>query len=279
MEFQSTQEQASHNWAEFEDLAKRLKTATPTELPRTWGYEIETPEADKVANNADSKAESLIDFHQDGSVSGADGCECDCSDCEYHECDCQHCENTNTDPEHGCGSAWCVGRYQEIVSRGGLKTTHPEALEILPELGLEDCEITDECGLHIHIASKDLTPLQVARVITTYRIASDILDPIAGEARKHNTYCRPNDPRDEELARHGEGTDKYRAVNTRHHFSPFGGRPQTIEFRQSEGTNDIHRVRAWAWLLVQLVEFAKSDRPVYWVGKATTLNELIKALG
>ena len=277
--FTSTAEQAEYNRREFEQLEIDLANAEPTKLPRTWGFEIETPEADKIANQATRETREVLEFHQDGSVSSSDGCECDCVSCAYHDCNCDDCEaNNNGEPSHDCGSSWCAGEYQEIVSVGGLDTTHPEALKLLDEFGLSDCEITSDCGLHIHIASADLTPSQVARVMTAYRLASPILLPIAGEHRKHNSYCRPNDQTEEQHARDGHGTDKYRAVNTCWHFSPKFGRPNTIEFRQHEGTNDTSRVRAWGWLLVQLVEFGKSDRPLYWLGKAQTLTQLIREL-
>jgi hypothetical protein len=198
--FTSTTEQAKHNRQEFAELITQLASAEPTKLPRTWGFEIETPEADKIYNQATSAHTEVIEFHQDGSVSSADGCECECSSCRYHDCDCPNCEDQNTDPEHDCGSTWCSGEYQEIVSVGGLDTTHPEALAVLDELGLVDCEINDDCGLHIHIGSADLTPIQVARVMTAYRLASPILDAIAGQHRKHNTYCRPNAPTEEDHA-------------------------------------------------------------------------------
>jgi hypothetical protein len=276
--FTSTAEQNEHNRREFEQLEIDLANAEPTKLPRTWGFEIETPEADKIAGQTTSSHRDILEFHQDGSVSSSDGCECDCSSCAYHDCDCPNCEDQNTDPDHDCGSSWCSGEYQEITSVGGLDTTHPEALALLDELGLSDCEITSDCGLHIHIASADLTPAQVARVMTAYRLASPILLPIAGEHRKHNSYCRPHDPTEEDWARRGQATEKYRAVNTCWHFSPKFGRTNTIEFRQHEGTNDTSRVRAWAWLLVQLVEFGKSERPLYWLGKAQTLTQLIGEL-
>jgi hypothetical protein len=60
----------------------------------------------------------------------------------------------------------------------------------LESLGIRDCEINEACGLHIHVSSADLSPLQVAKVLTAWRLLADILDPIAGVHRKRNSYCQ-----------------------------------------------------------------------------------------
>jgi hypothetical protein len=277
--FQDTNEQADHIRGEFAQLMERLKNAEAIKLPRTWGYEIETPEADKVHSNASRADLELIEFHQDGSVSSSEGCECDCSSCAYHECDCENCEDRNEDPSHDCGSSWCCGNYQEIVSKGGLDTTKPEALERLEALGVRGCEINEACGLHIHVSSADLNPLQVAKVLTAWRLLADILDPIAGTDRKRNSYCRDHSEADEAQVRRGQSAERYLTWNTQSHFSPKFGRPQTLELRKHEGTNDPDRVRAWAYLAVSLVEFGKSNRPSYWLTKCQTLTEALEQLG
>lgn len=277
--FQSTQEQAQHVANEFAQLMETLKNGEAIKLPRTWGFEIETPEADKVYNNASRLDLEAIEFHQDGSVSSSEGCECDCGSCAYHYCDCDNCEDRNEDPSHDCGSSWCCGNYQEIVSKGGLDTTKPEALERLESLGIRECEITEECGLHIHVSSEDLNPLQVARVLTAWRLLANILDPIAGADRKRNRYCADHTEADEERVRKGVSAERYLTWNTQSHFSPKFGRPQTLELRKHEGTNDPDRVRAWAYLAVSLVEFAKSNRPTYWLTQCETLAEAFSNLG
>jgi hypothetical protein len=277
--FTSTQEQAQHIAGEFAQLMETLKNGEAIKLPRTWGYEIETPEADKVWNNSNSADRELIEFHQDGSISSGDGCECECRSCQYHECNCSDCESYNDSPDHDCGSSWCSGNYQEIVSIGGLNSTKPEALERLEALGIRDCEITDDCGLHIHISSADLNPLQVAKVLTAWRLLADILDPIAGTHRKRNSYCQDHSEADEAQVRKGESAQRYLTWNTQSHFSPKFGRPQTLELRKHEGTNDPDRVRAWAYLAVSMVEFGKSNRSTYWLTKCQTLTEALEQLG
>jgi hypothetical protein len=272
---------------EFAELASALRWTEPIPLPRTWGFEIETPSADRLHNEATRQDLELIEFHQDPSVSEGgdswgDTCECECSSCLYHECNCENCEDTNTDPDHDCGSSACYtssGEYQEIVSIGGLDTTHPQALATVERLGLRNCEITPECGLHVHVASSDLSAVQVAKLLTVWRLVAHVLDPIAGHERKHNRFCQDHTEHDEAQVRKGEQTDRYLTWNTQSHFSPAYGRPQTLELRKHAGTNDPHRVRAWAWLAVGMVEFAKSDRPVYWLGQVKTLADLTRHLG
>ena len=285
-----TQEQKTQTIREFTELMSKLENQPPAKLPRTWGYELETPEADNIHNRATRQHLEAIEFHQDPSVTDdeyGEECYCDCRDCTYHECNCEDCETEgSSDPEHDCGRSDCYTRgsqYQEIVSRGGLDTTHPEALAILDELNISHVKITELCGLHIHVFSGDLTPLQVSRVMTAYRLAAPVLTAISGEERVHNRFCEPNTPQEEQACRSGRESDKYRAVNTLWHFraneaNTWNTRPATLEFRQHEGTNSTARIRAWAWLMVQLVEFGKSNRPLYWVGKSRTLAELLKAI-
>jgi hypothetical protein len=84
------------------------------------------------------------------------------------------------------------------------------------------------------------------------------------------------------MAHRGEATGKFTAVNTQHHYhnlGQFGDKKKArLEFRQHEGTNNPAEIRAWAWLMVELVEFAKSTRPLYWIAQAKTLDQFRKAL-
>ena len=108
----------------------------------------------------------------------------------------------------------------------------------------------------------------------------DTMDTLAGRA---GVYYAQHNPQDhEDTARKGYNPDgrKYWAVNTNPYFNHLanGHGIPTVEFRQHEGTNDTARVRAWARLMVALVDYAKTDRPLYWVGKAADFRELYSAL-
>jgi hypothetical protein len=271
------------DWAKFRQSFSN--EAPPRDTPRSWGFEIETPEADELYNALDSEQLATMEFCEDASIDGAgsDECECECRWCYYHECDCDSCGvEGSSDPEHGCGSDECYSEgteYQEVKTlNGGVKTTHPEALTHLVDAGLETVKITSQCGLHLNIGSSDLTAQQVARVLTAYRVGSWLFDTIAG--RTENRFAQAISPDLEAQTVRETATGKYYAVNTQHHFNNLKRNPERtrLEFRQHAGENSASEIRAWAWLLCELVEFAKSDRPIYWLAQAKTLDQFRKAL-
>jgi len=273
-------------WAEFRRGFS--DEAPPRETARSWGFEIETPEADNLHEALSREDRELLNFTQDASIEGggSDECDCECRWCLYHECDCDSCEvEGSPDPDHGCGNSECYEEgteYQEITTlAGGVNTTHPQELAVLVAAGLENAKITEACGLHLNIGSRDLTPAQVSKVISAYRISYDLLTVIAG--RESERYAPKPNPSYEAMAHRGESTGKFTAVNTQHHYNNLSnpyGRPDTarLEFRQHEGTNNPAEIRAWAWLMVELVEFGKSTRPLYWLAQAKTLDQFRKAL-
>ena len=271
------------DWAKFRQSFSN--EAPPRDTPRSWGFEIETPEADELYNALSREELATMEFCEDASIEGAgnDECDCDCRYCYYHDCDCDSCEvEGSSDPEHGCGNSDCYSEgteYQEVKTlNGGVSTTHPEALTALVGAGLETVKITDQCGLHLNIGSADLTPQQVARVLTAYRLGSWLFDTISG--RTNNRYAQAHSPEQEGETVRALATGKYYAVNTQHHFHNLERNPDRtrLEFRQHAGENSASEIRAWAWLLCELVEFGKSDRPLYWLGRAQTLAEFRKAL-
>jgi hypothetical protein len=277
------QTQLITDWAKFRQSFSN--EAPPKDTPRSWGFEIETPEADELYNALSRDELALMDFCEDASIDGGgnEDCECECRYCYYHSCSCDSCEvEGSEDPEHGCGSSECYQEgteYQEVKTLdGGVKTTHPEALTALVGAGLETVKITNQCGLHLNIGSADLTPLQIAKVLTAYRLGAWLFDTITG--RPDNRYSQKLDPDQERLARLEEATGKYSTVNTQHHFNNVKRNPERarLEFRQHAGENSASEIRAWAWLLCELVEFAKTDRPIYWLAQAKTLAEFRNAL-
>jgi hypothetical protein len=273
------------DWAEFR--ASFGDEAPPRDTPRSWGFEIETPDADTLHEALTRGDRGLLNFTQDSSIEGggSEECNCECRYCFYHDCDCESCEvDGSSDPDHGCGSDECYqegSEYQEITTLdGGVKTTHPQELAVLVAAGLESAKITSQCGLHLNIGSADLNPAQIARVISAYRISYDLLTVIAG--RESERYAPKPVPEYETMAHRSEATGKFTAVNTQHHYhnlGSYGDRNRArLEFRQHEGTNNPAEIRAWAWLLIELVQFAKSTRPLYWVAQAKTLDQFRKAL-
>lgn len=262
--------------------------APPRDTPRPWGFEIETPEADTLHYNMTDTQNGLVEFCEDSSIEGYGGgdggdCECDCGECLYHECNCDDCGvNGSSDPSHGCGYSLCYQQgteYQEVKTLpGGVNNTHPEALTALIGAGLESVRITSQCGLHMNIGSRDLSGRDISRIMTGYRLGAWLFDTIAG--RESEQYASKIQPHHEDRARKGEPTPKMTAVNTCHHFANVDDDPQIarLEFRQHKGTNNPAEVRAWAWLLCELVEYGKGDNPPYWLARANTLEEFRKAL-
>ena len=284
---------------EFDQFAQDLANTEPAPTSRTWSFEIETPDADNVSTalmrlhrSQDNRLTSitgeqvnprdLIEFCQDGSVERHDGdgddCECDCRDCTYHECDCDNCDQNNDSPDHDCGNDECyqgTGTYQEIKPATYCEGTHPQHLALLDLAELDECEINATCGLHIHLGSSDLTARDVANVIRVYRAMTPILNAIAGRAGTY--YAQTNTASQAERVQfQRESTEKYYAVNTAPHFA--GHRAQTIEFRQHEGTNSTAEIRAWAMLMIRIVEFAKTNRTTLWLQEATTFAEAWRLL-
>ena len=274
--------------AEWREFRRSFSNeAPPRETTRSWGFEIETPDADKLFYKLSRDERELMEFCEDSSIEGygdSQDCDCDCSSCYWHECNCEACEvEGSSDPDHDCGSSSCYSEgseFQEVkLLAGGVNNTHPEALTALVDAGLESVSITSSCGLHMNIGSADLTPHQVSRVLTAYRIGEWLFTTIAG--RESERFASKVTNHHEYNARKGFPTAKMTAVNTGHHFynleigNPLEAR---LEFRQHEGTNNPAEVRAWAWLLTELVEFAKSNRPIYWLSRAKTLGEFRNAL-
>ena len=278
------QTQLVSDWAEFRRSFSN--EAPPRDTPRTWGFEIETPEADELYSKLTFGELDTMEFCQDSSIEGYESgeeCECECEWCQYHSCNCDDCETVGSDdPSHDCGSSDCFQEgteYQEVKTLGGgVTSTHPEALTALIGAGLESVRITDRCGLHLNIGSRDLTPLAVSRIMTAYRLGAWLFDEIAG--RQSEQYASKIQHHHEDNARQGYPSAKMTAVNSGHHFANIDNNPLTarLEFRQHKGTNNPAQIRAWAWLLCELVEFGKSDRPIYWLSKANTLDEFRKAL-
>lgn len=270
--------------AAFAALRDYLDAAPDFQLPRTFGVEIETPNAETVRNSLTREQASLLSWKGDGSVKfegEREDCECDCSECIYHDCNCDLCDNRNENPDH-CYEDECFGSdqpedYQEITTQnGGVKSTKAEPLQVLTESSLGSAEINETCGLHVHVYSGDLAPAQVAQVLRTYRALADRLEPIAG--RRDSYYAQDLHEGSIIDALDGRGSLKYRAVNTAPHFTTSTDKAPTLEFRQHEGTNEIAEVRAWSVLMVALVEYSKRNTSNYWLIRPQSGDELLNEL-
>ncbi len=256
---------------QFDKLAPTIKNNL---VARTWGFEIEIPDAKDV------KAPAGVEKGDDGSLrsyEGNDDCDCDCGDCEYHDCDCGYCDNQNTDPDH-CGNSNCAqcdsAEYRTI---GGVqRMQHAGMFKLCKELHEAKAELNDSAGTHIHVYAQDLTTHQVGQVLATYSWLDTILRPIAG--RKNVNYAmeiptrnisaalRKNDPR--------LSLDKPREINCMHLFNGRG----TLEFRQMDCNANAERITAWAWLVRGFVTAAKRGAKISDYKHCKDLNDVIGVL-
>jgi predicted DNA-binding protein YlxM (UPF0122 family) len=254
--------------AQFAELEDKI---TNNLVARTWGFEIEIPDAKGV------EAPAGVQKGDDGSLrsyNGSDDCECDCGDCSYHDCDCDWCDNRNTDPDH-CGSESCADcDSAEYRTTGGVqRMQHAGMFKLCKELDEEGAELNDSAGTHIHVYAQDLTTRQVGQVLAAYTFLDHIIRPIAG--RKNVNYAmevpikyiaralRKTEPQ--------LSLDKPREVNTMHLFNGRG----TIEFRQMDCNANAKRITAWAWLVRGFVTAAKRGATMSDYRKCKDLNDVV----
>ena len=237
-----------------EQIEEYKKLLTNNLTARTWGFEIEVPDAKDVS------APNGIEKGEDGSLrsyESNDSCECDCDSCFYHECDCEYCETGSSEPDHDCGSNACSqADMAEYRSIGGIqRMRHAGMIELCEELNKVDAEKNDSAGTHIHVWARDLTAAQIGQVMAIYQWNYWILSAIAGREnvnyakRIPNTYItRLLSKKKPELT-----LDKPVAVNLTPLFSSRG----TIEFRQMDCNLDQDLILFWAWLVRGIVNAAK----------------------
>lgn len=239
---------------------------------RTWGFEIEVPDAKGV------EAPKGIEKGDDGSLRSEnhEDCECDCSDCVYHECNCDHCDNHNDDPQH-CSDDYCSGSADsaEFRSIGGIqRVLHVGMIELCDKLVEEDAEINSSAGTHIHVYGQDLSTNQVGQVLATYHwLYNNIFWPIAG--RDNNQYAKPLNTNDIANAlRRNNPTlraEKPLVVNVTNLLNGRG----TIEFRHQNCNLDSKLISVWAWLVRGLVEVAKRGATFAHFKECKTIHDML----
>ena len=243
-------------------------------VARTWGFEIEIPDAKGV------KAPAGIEKGDDGSLrsyQGSDDCQCDCDDCTYHDCDCDNCYNRNTDPEH-CGDSDCAScDSAEYRTIGGIqRMQHAGMFKLCADLKEEDAELNDSAGTHIHVYAQDLTTHQVGQVMAAYTWLDTIIRPIAGRKNVNYAMAIPVHYIANALSKSKAALvkDKPREINCMHLFNGRG----TLEFRQMDCNADAKRITAWAWLVRGLVTAAKRGATLRDYKECKDLNDVIGVL-
>ena len=240
---------------------------------RTWGFEIEVPDAKGV------DAPMGIEKGTDGSLrsDNNEDCECDCNDCAYHDCNCDNCDYGSTDPEH-CGDSDCASAdMAEYRSLNGIqRVLHPGMIELCDELVSVDAEINSSAGTHIHVYAQDLTTNQVGQVMAIYHwLYNIVFTPIAG--RFDNQYAMPLKVEDISNALRKNNPvlkpHKPLVVNVSNLINSSRG---TIEFRQQNCNLNSKRISVWAWLVRGLVEIAKRGATFGDFKKCQSLNDVLE---
>ena len=258
---------------QFAKLSSELKGNWLT--ARTWGFEVEVPDAKGVNVNS----ESGIEKGEDGSLrsyEGNDECECDCDDCCYHECDCEYCSTGSSDPDH-CGSSYCTQcDSAEFRTTGGIQRgIHSGLVKLSDDLITAEAENNDTAGVHIHVYAADLNMQQVAQVVAIYAITSNVLSIVA---RRENVNYAMNISMDK-LSRVLDKTnpklynEKPIAVNLMH--LPNRG---TIEFRQMACNFDWREITVWAALVRGIVNAAKRGATYRDFKQVNDLNEMFSRI-
>lgn len=222
---------------------------------RTWGFEVEVPDAKGV----EPLQSSGIEKGEDGSLRSYEGtgdCECDCDECYYHECDCDLCETGSSDPDH-CGGSHCATcDSAEYRTTGGIqRVKHNGLYDLCKKLADVEAEKNDTAGTHIHVFAADLTTNQVGQIFAIYKRLENVFAVIAGRADNHYSTRIPTDYVRFMMRKTNPVVpmDKPRAINASHLFNDRG----TLEFRQMDCNLNADRITAWAWLVRGLVETAK----------------------
>ena len=244
---------------------------------RRWSYEIEAV----GLGGASYALQNLgFDTHNDPSITDADECQCDCGDCQ-HSCDCDNCSITNGwDSEPHCSE--CSDTEAAPSDYRPVKDTHDtdrlaEACQALRRAG---ADIDDTCGGHVHVDAQDLSAQQVAKVMKLWRKVEEFFPDLIG--REANRYAEEITERDlEDITAEYPSAERYRAVNALNWINGrHSGRKATIEFRQFAGTLDPQVIIARGYICRALVEYAKSDRPVYWLlASSATPERFLADLG
>jgi len=240
-------------------------------VARTWGFEVEVPDAKGV------DAPAGVDKGEDGSLRSYESsdCECSCDDCTCHDCDCDYCDSRRDGDDH-CGSGDCASADSaEFRTTGGLqRIISPALYKLCKDLNDSDAEKNDTAGTHIHVYAKDLTTNQIGQVLASYKRLEPLMAIICG--REDVNYARniPMEYIRASLKKRGAtiNTDKPRAINIGHLTNNRG----TIEFRQMDCNLDANRMTVWAWICRAFVTSAKRGMTFKDVLNVTDLVSLIE---
>lgn len=247
--------------------------AQPDSACRRWSYEIEAHDLAKVSDRLQALGFNTM---ADGSVNT--DCSCDCGTCD-HSCDCERCGFENSwDEDNHCDT--CMDSEAVPTDSKPVITTHdtdrlPEAMRLLARYA----DLSEDCGGHIHVDATGVTAQGAGDLMRLWHKVDELLPELVG--RESCNYAQLPDDYAITTARQNGTTDRYLSVNIqnwKHTQNGYSGK-NTIEFRQFAGSLNADEVIARGFLCRALVEYAVNRKPLYWVLRATTGHELLKALG
>jgi hypothetical protein len=153
-----------------------------------------------------------------------------------------------------------------------------QIVEICAALNSEGAKVTEACGYHVHVDARDLSYLDVQRVIRLYAKIESALFSIVPPSRRTSHYCSPcgerylnavntgriPDDKKIEYATYGSTCadhckrskyheSRYAALNLHSWF--FRG---TLECRMAAGTAREDKVICWALLWANIIDWSKA---------------------
>jgi len=169
----------------------------------------------------------------------------------------------------------------------------PEALEELEEL-LEPVkiELSDRCGVHIHINIQDITFKELFNFAFLYLVMEDVLVSYCGASREGNLFClKAKDAeylidklietkKENELGplKNQEENIRYAAINFASIF-----KHGSLEFRALKTPKDFSEINTWARMLWQVKEASgKYNTPIEIIEDCSLLGMrgfIIKVMG
>lgn len=231
---------------------------------RTFGIELEfTGRYKHDAANAIAQALGVPHIHSMG----------------YHSLLCETCHQQISDAERY--SQWRVERdgsvtqFRRLGEWGGevvspiLKLADLPTVQKVLQAMRTPTESVDHgnaattsrnCGLHIHVFTKDLSNQQRANIVRRWAaLDQSVMHTLVAVSRRRNSYCLPMSSQEVDrvafFLENGNSaaletvTQKYRSLNVLP-FKKIG----TFEFRLHQGTLNFNKVKNWVTLLLAFVQ-------------------------
>jgi hypothetical protein len=163
---------------------------------------------------------------------------------------------TDTDDEDSDGCGEGLELVSPVLNGASGYRQVEQVLEAINNVG---GEVDRSCGLHVHHDARDLEADQLVALIAFYMENQLLIDQMLAPVRrstKWNQWCQPWEGREKEevLRRASEKSgldyfDRYRTINVTS-YPKYG----SIEFRQHQGTLNLHKIMAWVTFGQAVVE-------------------------